>query len=84
MIAHAAALAPRSHFAWTTRANAAWLGLSGVTTTVSWIFDFEALKQGEVSTVALIDKGSFDVAVVQAWLSSWARRSRPESSLAAD
>ena len=53
---------------WTTlRAdNYAWLGLSAVTTSLSWIFYYKALKEGEVSTVALIDKGSVLVAVVMA------------------
>ncbi len=45
-----------------------WLGLSGLTTAVSWIFYYKALKEGSVSTVALIDKGSFVVAVILAWL----------------
>ena len=48
--------------------NYLWLGISGVTTAVSWIFYYKALKDGEVSTVALIDKGSFIVAVFLAWL----------------
>lgn len=47
--------------------NYAWLGLSGVTTALSWIFYYKALKEGDVSTVALIDKGSFIVAVLLAW-----------------
>lgn len=51
-----------------TRANVLWLALSGVTTAVSWVFYYKALKDGDVSTVALIDKGSFVVAVVLAWL----------------
>jgi len=50
------------------RGNYVWLGLSGVTTAVSWVFYYKALKLGEVSTVALIDKGSFVVAVLLAWL----------------
>jgi transporter family protein len=45
-----------------------WLGLSGVTTALSWIFYYKALKNGDVSTVALIDKGSVVVAVLLAWL----------------
>lgn len=45
-----------------------WLGLSGATTAASWVFYYKAIKQGEVSTVALIDKGSFVVAVGLAWL----------------
>ena len=50
-----------------TMQNYAWLGLSGVTTALSWIFYYKALKEGDVSTVALIDKGSFIVAVLLAW-----------------
>jgi len=51
-----------------TRSNLVWLALSGVTTTASWIFYYKALKMGQVSTVALIDKGSFLVAVLLAWV----------------
>jgi transporter family protein len=51
-----------------TRQNFLWLGLSGVTTAASWLFYYKALKDGEVSTVALIDKGSFVVAVLLAWM----------------
>jgi len=43
-----------------------WLGGSAVTTTLSWIFYYKAIKLGEVSTVALIDKGSVIVAVLLA------------------
>lgn len=48
--------------------NLAWLGLSGVTTALSWIFYYKALKVGDVATVALIDKGSVVVAMLLAWL----------------
>lgn len=51
-----------------TARNYLWLGISGVTTALSWIFYYKALKDGNVSTVALIDKGSFIVAVLLAWL----------------
>jgi transporter family protein len=51
-----------------TRANVLWLALSALTTAASWVFYYKALKDGDVSTVALIDKGSFVVAVVLAWL----------------
>lgn len=47
--------------------NGFWLGLSGLTTAASWVFYYKAIKLGEVSTVALIDKGSFVVAVLLAW-----------------
>lgn len=49
--------------------NWLWLGGSAVTTALSWIFYYRAIKLGEVSTVALIDKGSVIVAVLLAlWL----------------
>jgi bacterial/archaeal transporter family protein len=44
------------------------LGVSGLTTTLSWIFYYKALKLGDVATVALIDKGSVVVAIILAWL----------------
>jgi transporter family protein len=50
------------------RMNLLWLGLSGVTTTLSWVFYYKALKIGDVATVALIDKGSVVVAILLAWL----------------
>ncbi len=59
---------PRAQFSLLTGQNLVWLGLSGATTAVSWVFYYKALKDGEVSTVALIDKGSFIVALVLAWL----------------
>jgi transporter family protein len=50
-----------------TRSNCLWLGISGATTSLSWIFYYKALKSGEVSTIALIDKGSIVVAVLLAF-----------------
>lgn len=47
--------------------NYVWLGLSAITTTISWIFYYKALKLGDVATVALIDKGSVIVAILLAW-----------------
>ncbi len=61
-------MVPRAEFGTLTQRNYIWLGLSGLTTAVSWVFYYKALKLGEVSTVALIDKGSFIVAVLLAWL----------------
>lgn len=49
------------------RENYLWLGLSGITTAISWVFYYKALKLGSVATVALIDKGSVVVAVLLAW-----------------
>lgn len=51
-----------------TRENYLWLGLSGVTTALSWIFYYKALKDGEVSTIAIIDKGSMVVAILLAFV----------------
>jgi transporter family protein len=48
--------------------NWLWLSGSAVTTTLSWIFYYRAIKMGEVSTVALIDKGSVVVSVILALL----------------
>jgi len=64
VLAFAAAVVPVAQFADLTRNNYFWLGLSGLTTSLSWIFYYRALKDGEVSTIALIDKGSILVAVL--------------------
>jgi transporter family protein len=48
--------------------NILWLGLSGVTTAASWVFYYRAIKAGDVSTVALVDKGSVVVSLFLAWL----------------
>ncbi|GAB6141920.1 EamA family transporter [Methylosoma difficile] len=55
---------------WTTlnRHNLIWLGASALTTTLSWIFYYKALKIGDVASVALIDKGSVVVAIALAAL----------------
>lgn len=50
------------------KVNYLWLGLSGMTTALSWIFYYKALKVGDVATVALIDKGSVVIAILLAWL----------------
>ncbi|MBP9223953.1 MAG: EamA family transporter [Verrucomicrobiales bacterium] len=48
--------------------NYLWLGLSAATTTLSWIFYYKALQEGDVSKIAIIDKGSVVVAIVLAAL----------------
>jgi bacterial/archaeal transporter family protein len=50
------------------KTNYLWLGISSVTTALSWIFYYKALKMGNVATVALIDKGSVIVAIILAWI----------------
>ena len=49
-----------------TQKNWLWLGFSGLTTSLSWIFYYKALKIGDVATIALIDKGSVVVAMLLA------------------
>ncbi|WP_413459411.1 EamA family transporter [Herbaspirillum huttiense] len=65
----AAAVVPVAQLGAVTWQNVLWLGLSGVTTAVSWVFYYKAIKAGDVSTVALIDKGSVIVALLMAvWI----------------
>ena len=45
-------------FANLTKRDIALLAVSGFTTTISWIFYYRAMKVGNVSEIALIDKGS--------------------------
>lgn len=68
VLGFAAITIPTSDYALLNRSNILWLGLSGVTTTLSWIFYYKALKLGDVATVALIDKGSVVVAILLAGL----------------
>jgi bacterial/archaeal transporter family protein len=49
------------------KSNYIWLALSAATTALSWIFYYKAIKMGDVSTIALIDKGSVVVSVLLAW-----------------
>ena len=68
VLAFAVLVVPREELGTLTQRNMIWLALSAVTTAISWVFYYKAIKLGEVSTVALIDKGSFVVAVLLAWL----------------
>ena len=63
----AGAVVPAGHLQAVTLRNVLWLGLSGVTTALSWVFYYRALKLGDVSNVALIDKGSVVVALLLSW-----------------
>ena len=62
----AATVVPRAELAAVSTGNVVWLGLSAITTTVSWVFYYKAIKLGQVSSVALIDKGSVIVSVLLA------------------
>lgn len=59
---------PKAEFGQLTRSNWVWLGVSAVTTFLSWVCYYAALKDGDVGTVALLDKSSFVVAVLLGWL----------------
>jgi len=59
---------PFAEFKTLEKVNWLWLGISALTTTVSWIYYYRALKSGDVATVALIDKGSVIIAILLAWL----------------
>lgn len=64
----AAVWVPAADVAKLSRSNVSWLAASALTTALSWGFYYKALERGEVATVAVIDKGSFVVAVLLAWL----------------
>ena len=51
-----------------TRTQLFLLIASGVTTTLSWIFYYRAIKDGPVSYVAAIDKGSIVITLVLAFI----------------
>lgn len=68
VIMFAITVVPKEQIADINSTNLFWLGLSGVTTAVSWIFYYKAIKEGDVATVALIDKGSVVIAMLMAWL----------------
>ena len=68
VLAFALATVPGSQLSALARNNYLWLGLSGITTAISWVFYYKAIKEGQVSTVALIDKGSIVVSVLLAAL----------------
>jgi transporter family protein len=47
-----------------SRSDIAFLCLSGLTTTLSWLFYYRAIKEGEVSVVASIDKASVVITIL--------------------
>lgn len=68
ILAITAVAVPASQWGALNARNYWWLGLSGVTTSLSWLYYYKALKLGEVGTIALIDKGSIVIAVLLASL----------------
>lgn len=50
------------------KSNLIYLGISGLTTTLSWIFYYRAIKIGEVSYVASIDKASIIVTLLLSFI----------------
>lgn len=64
VLVFAGAVVPAGELGAVTSRNLLWLGLSAATTGASWVFYYRAIKDGDVSTVALIDKGSVLVAVL--------------------
>ncbi|MFZ9858918.1 MAG: EamA family transporter [Roseiflexaceae bacterium] len=62
----AAFMVPIDQFRTVRWHNIGWLAASGAATALSWIFYYKAIKIGDVSKVALIDKGSVVVAIILA------------------
>lgn len=48
--------------------NLIFLAISGITTSLSWIFYYRAMKEGQVSFVASIDKASIVVTLLLSFL----------------
>lgn len=51
-----------------TKKDILLLGISGLTTTISWIFYYRAMKIGNVSEISLIDKGSIIITLVLSFI----------------
>lgn len=50
------------------RSNLIFLAVSGITTALSWIFYYRAMKEGPVSYVAAIDKASIVITLVLSFI----------------
>lgn len=50
------------------RSNLIFLTISGITTSLSWIFYYRAIKEGQVSYVASIDKASIVVTIILSFI----------------
>ncbi len=62
------AVVPRAEWGRLQGSHVGWLALSALATAASWVCYYRAIALGEVSGVALIDKGSVVVAVLLAAL----------------
>lgn len=51
-----------------TKKDVLLLGVSALTTAISWVFYYRAIKIGTVSEVALIDKGSIIITLVLSFI----------------
>lgn len=51
-----------------TKRDIIFLCVSGLTTTISWIFYYRAIKVGDVSVVASIDKSSLVITILLSFL----------------
>ena len=52
----------------TSSKNLMFLAISGITTSLSWIFYYRAMKEGQVSYVASIDKASIVVTLILSFI----------------
>lgn len=50
------------------KSNLIFLVISGITTSLSWIFYYRAMKEGQVSYVASIDKASIVITILLSFL----------------
>ncbi len=50
------------------KSNLLFLAISGITTSLSWIFYYRAMKEGQVSYVASIDKASIVVTLLLSFI----------------
>ena len=50
------------------KSNLVYVAISGITTSLSWIFYYRSMKEGQVSYVASIDKASIVVTILLSFL----------------
>ena len=62
------AFSHQNEFVKLTKKDILFLGISALTTTLSWIFYYKAIKIGPVSEVALIDKASIVLTLILSFI----------------